>query len=101
MSFQNLAGASKRFVDLFGIDLSTQVEPAEWRAAVVAFQKRHLIAHRMGVVDQNYVDKTGDSLAVVGRKIIVDADEVKRLLGTLNTLAARTAERLQESKGHS
>ena len=66
-----------------------------------AFQKRHLIAHRMGVVDRNYVDKTGDSLAVVGRKIIVDAEEVKRLLGTLNTLAARTTERLQESKGHS
>ena len=101
MSFQNLAGASRRFVDLFGIDLSTQVEPEEWRAAVVAFQKRHLIAHRMGVVDQNYVDKTGDSLAVVGRKIIVDADEVKRLLVTLNTLAARTTARLQESNGHS
>lgn len=101
VSFQNLAGASKRFVDLFGIDLSTQVEPEEWQAAVVAFQKRHLIAHRMGVVDQNYVDKTGDSLAVVGRKIVVDADEVKRLLRTLNTLAAHTAERLQALTGHS
>ncbi len=101
VSFQNLAGASKRLADLFGIDLSTQVEPEEWGAAVVAFQKRHLIAHRMGVVDQNYVDKTGDSLAVVGRKIIVDAGEVKRLLRTLNTLAAHTAERFQELKGHS
>ena len=101
MSFQNLAGASRRLVELFGIDLSTLVELEEWRAAVVAFQKRHLIAHRMGVVDQNYVDKTGDSLAVVGRKIIVDADEVKRLLRTLDTLAARTTKRLQESKERS
>ena len=101
VSFQNLAGANKRLVDLFGIDLSTQVEPEEWRAAVVAFQKRHLIAHRMGVVDQNYLDKAGDSLAVVGRKIVVDADEVKRLLRILDTLAAHTAEWLQELKGHS
>lgn len=101
VSFQNLPSANKRFVDLFGIDLSSQVEPEEWRATVVAFQKRHLIAHRMGVVDQSYVDTTGDSLAVVGRKIVVDADEVKRLLRTLKTLAAHAAERLEELRGHS
>ena len=101
MNFQSLEAARKRFLDLFGIDLSAEVEPEEWRAAVVAFQKRHLIAHRLGVVDQDYIDKTGDDRAVVGRKIIVDADEVKRLARTVNTLGPRTAARLQESNKHS
>lgn len=100
MNFQNLKVARERCLDLFGIDLCADVEPAKWRGAVVAFQKRHLLAHRLGVVDQGYIDKTGDSRAVVGRKVIVDVDEVKRLATTLNTLACRTAARLQESNGH-
>ena len=96
MNFQNLEAARKGFLDLFGIDLSTGVEPEEWRAAVVAFQKRHLIAHRLGVVDQDYIDKTGDSRAVVGRKIIVDAGDVKVLVRTIKTLAPGMVTELHE-----
>ena len=101
MNFQNLAAARRGFLDLFGIDLSTALDPEEWRAAVVAFQKRHLIAHKLGVVDQHYIDKTGDSRAIVGRKVIVDADEVRRLARTISTLAPRTAARLRELTKHS
>ena len=101
MNFQNLAAARRGFLDLFGIDLSTALDPEEWQAAVVAFQKRHLIAHKLGVVDKHYIDKTGDSRAIVGRKVIVDADEVRRLARTISTLAPRTAARLQESNKHS
>ena len=97
MNFQNLEAAKMAVLDLFGVDLSAAVEPEEWRAAVIAFQKRHLIAHKLGVVDQDYINKTGDTCAVVGRKTVVDADEVKKLARTINTLAPRTAARLQKS----
>ena len=97
INFQNLEGARKGFLDLFGIDLSTTVEPEEWRAATMAFQKRHLIAHKLSVVDQDYVTKTGDTRAVVGRKIVIDAGEVKGLAGIINTLAPRMAAKLQKS----
>ena len=96
MNFQNLEGARKGFLDLFGIDLSTAVEPEEWRAAALAFQKRHLIAHKLSVVDQDYVTKTGDTCAVVGRKIVIDAGEVNGLAGIINTLASRMAAKLQK-----
>ena len=96
MNFQNLEAAKMAVLDLFGVDLSAAVEPEEWRAAVIAFQKRHLIAHKLGVVDQDYINKTGDTCAVVGRKTVVDADEVMKLARTINTLAPRTAARLQK-----
>ena len=96
LNFQNLEGERKVFLDLFGIDLSTAVEPEEWRAAAMAFQKRHLIAHKLGVVDQDYITKTGDTRAVVGRKIVIDAGEVKGLAGIINTLAPHMAEKLQK-----
>ena len=101
MSFQNLEAARKSFLDLFGIDLSTAVEPEEWRAAAMAFQKRHLIAHKLGVVDQDYMAKTGDTRAGVGRKISIDAGEVNELAEIINTLALRMAAEFQKSDENS
>ena len=97
MNFQNLEGARKGFLELFGIDLSTAVEPEQWRAAAMAFQKRHLIAHKLSIVDQDYVTKTSDTSAVVGRKIGIDASEVNRLTGIINALALHMAATLQRS----
>ena len=101
INFQNLDGARQGFLDLFGIDLLTAVDPEEWRAATVAFQKRHLIAHKLSVVDQDYVRKTCDTRAVVGRKIVIHVGEVHGLTGTINTLALHMAATLQKSDGNS
>jgi len=95
MTFQNLEGARIGLRDLFAIDLSAGVAPEEWSAAAIAFQKRHLVAHKLGVVDQDYITKTGDSRAVVGRKIGIGADEVKELARTISVLAPRISADLQ------
>ena len=87
LTFQNLEGARTGFLDLFGVDLSADVAPEELRAANMAFQKRHLVAHKLGVVDQDYITKTSDSRAVVGRKIGIGADEVAVLARTILRLA--------------
>ena len=101
MNFQNLEGTRKGFLGLFGIDLSTGVKPEKWRAAAMAFQKRHLIAHKLGVVDQDYVTKTGDTRAVVGRKIGIDAGEVNGLAGIIKILALRMSAKLQKLEKNS
>ena len=31
-----------------------------WERAITLFHKRHLIAHKLGVADQEYVDRSGD-----------------------------------------
>ena len=96
MSFQNLEGARMHLLNLFGIDLSVEVAPDEWRSATMGFQKRHLVAHKMGVMDQDYVTKTTDTRAVVGRKISIGADEVRELTRIMSTLATRVSECLQK-----
>jgi len=96
MSFQNLEGVTTTFSDLFGIDLSAEVAPEGWRAAVMAFQKRHLVTHKLGVVDQEYITKTGDTRAVVGRKIGIGADEVRELARIISKLAPRLSDSLQK-----
>lgn len=88
LSFQNLSGARQKVIQLFGIDLANGVRSDEWDFACKSFQKRHLLAHKMGVIDQAYVDATQDPQAVVGRKITIERDEVVALIGVLRKLGA-------------
>jgi len=94
-SFQNLEGAKSNLLEAFGIDLSAHVTADEWQAAVCGFQKRHLVAHKMGVVDQDYITKTGDITAVVGRKISIGADEVRELVRITSKVAGSLSGDLQ------
>ena len=87
ISFQNLDGAQVTLRKLFGIDLDAGISAAEWREVTASFQKRHLIAHKLGVVDQDYINKTGDRRAVVGRKVAIGASEVRRMVSLIRRLA--------------
>ena len=87
ISFQDLEGAKRRLREGYGIDLSSAVTAGEWQSLVRAFQKRHLIAHRMGVVDQAYIAKAADREAVVGRRIRVLPEEVRDLLQLVSKAA--------------
>jgi hypothetical protein len=94
VSFQNLAGARQRVQRLFGYDLAAPVGTDDWDFACRCFQKRHLLAHKMGVVDDAYVRSSGDATAVVGRKVIIASEDVRRLGAVLRLLATGLAANL-------
>ncbi|PWH12854.1 MAG: hypothetical protein DDG59_15295 [Anaerolineae bacterium] len=87
ISFQNLAGARQKVRTLFKQDLAAGLTDDEWKTAIRAFQKRHLLAHKMGVVDKEYVLKSGDASAVVGHKIQISIDEVRQLAQIVSKVA--------------
>lgn len=87
VSFQNLDGAKQNLSGLFSIDLAAGLVADEWQSAVRGFQKRHLLAHKMGVVDEEYIRKTGDHSAVAGHKVTIGGDEVRELVQILDKLA--------------
>ena len=84
VSFQNLEETRKRLERMLGVDALTGWSEEDWQLSVRLFQKRHLIAHKMGVVDQEYVSRTGDRAVIVGRRVAIDADEIQRLAGLLS-----------------
>lgn len=98
VSFQSLEGAKRNVQDAFGIDLSSGVTADEWQSLVRGFQKRHLIAHRMGVVDQDYVARAADSDAVVGRRVHIKPEEVRELLQLVCKVARNLSTGLAESE---
>ncbi len=86
LSFQNLPAARQRVIGLFGLDIQGGMAVDDWEFVCRCFQKRHLLAHKMGVVDQAYVDATHDPAVVLGRKIVIERSEVRKLAGLLREL---------------
>ena len=79
ISFQAIDRARDRVKELFGVDFAQGINEQDWLLVLRCFQKRHLLAHNMGVVDQEYIDKTRDTSVVIGRKIQIQSAEVQAL----------------------
>lgn len=76
ISFQNSEGARKRVMELFGIDFAGFLQPHDWHLVKQSFQKRHLLAHKMGIVDEKYLANASDPQAELGRKLVIVPTEV-------------------------
>lgn len=87
--FQNLTAARRRVQDAFGFDFADALRPDEWDAARRAFQKRHLLAHKMGVIDDDYIQKANDPGAVLGRRIALSQEEVEGSISIVGALGRR------------
>ena len=86
VTFQNLRGAQTKVKKLFGFDIENGIDQQDWDFVIQSFQKRHLLAHKMGVIDDEYIKKAKDPKAVVGRKIVITQDEVLQLVQLLRTV---------------
>lgn len=78
--FQDLEGTRANVQECFGFDISAGVTRDEWEHAVRYFQRRHVIQHNSGVIDDKYIKKANDPSAVKGRKVKVVAAEVVTLV---------------------
>lgn len=92
ISFQNLDSAKQSVATLLKVDLAAGLTLDEWNAAVCAFQKGHLLSHKAGVVDEEYVRKTGDTQAIVGHKLNVKTEEIWQLIRILGKLGRYLSE---------
>lgn len=86
LSFQNLEGACSALKTLFSVDLASVVDPQQWDQAKRGFSKRNLLAHRSGIIDERYVQTSGDSSAVVGRRVVITAKEVTAVAEAVSAL---------------
>jgi len=86
LSFQNLKKARKDVKQLFGFDLSTPLEQERWYQANDSFQKRHLLTHNLGLVDEAYIEKSKNKTAVVGERIVIEQTEVNDLISDVDIL---------------
>jgi hypothetical protein len=96
ISFQNITAARTRVQAIFGVDFADSIDSDQWAFIVRGFQKRHLLAHTMGVIDDEYIKKSNDKTAIVGRKVTITSEEVVQLLGLLKVIGNRLFETLKK-----
>jgi hypothetical protein len=87
--FQNLDGARQKVKGRFGFDFADVITLDEWDFICRLFQKRHLLAHKFGVIDAEYIRKAKDPGAVAGRKVQVSKEEVDSGLEIVEKLGRR------------
>lgn len=78
--FQILDKGSKLFECLTGKTYAEWVSLDQLRFMSRMFQRRHILEHNNGLVDQTYLDKTNDHGYKIGERIIVRVNEVRELL---------------------
>ena len=86
ISFQNIDDARGKLLTDRGVDLSEGLEERQWLFIVEQFQKRHLLAHKMGIIDQEYIKKTNSSPSLLGRKVSISESEVRELVKNLKEI---------------
>jgi len=69
---------NKKYSDWLTIEQLNQIN--------VLFQKRHLLSHNEGIVDEKYLTNSGDESYKVGQRIVISDNDVETLLIILGKL---------------
>ena len=84
--FQLIEKGSELFREATSKGYDSWLESNELDEMNVYFQKRHIIEHNNGIVDQKYIEKSGDSSYSIGQRIIVKITDVHTLLNIIRKL---------------
>ena len=84
--FQIVEKGSQLFKDATGKGYEEWLSDKELHDMNMFFQRRHLIEHNNGMVDQKYVDKSGDNSYVIGQRLVVKESDAYALLAIIKSL---------------
>jgi len=77
--FQNLTEGSALWRAATGKGYEDLLTPAEIADLVRLFQQRHKLAHSEGIVDQDYIIKSGDTTYTVGQRLVIREGAISHL----------------------
>jgi|AntAceMinimDraft_16_1070373.scaffolds.fasta_scaffold06695_7 Zn ribbon nucleic-acid-binding protein len=87
ISFQNIYNVRNKLIKKYGFDIALGINKKDWDKIILAFQKRHLLAHNLGVVDQEYINKTNSDSRLLGKEVSITQEEVIEISNFLKKMA--------------
>lgn len=90
-AFQNLEMGGEYWKELFDETYTDWLQPNEFNKLVELFQKRHLLSHSEGVVDQKFIDRVSNTKWEVGQRIVVKEKDIQELI----TLTKRITDKIK------
>jgi len=91
-AFQSLEIGNKYWLKLFGSTYENWLIEEEYKRLKILFQKRHLLAHCEGIVDEKYLTKCGDTNYIVGQRIVVKEKDIYELIELIRKLINKIKE---------
>jgi hypothetical protein len=80
LSFQRIVSSANALERWFDIDVFKDINEAERRFVNLMMQRRHIVTHNAGRVDEDYLAHSGDTSCRLNQRIRIRSAEVKRLL---------------------
>lgn len=84
--FQRIDDGSELWHEVVSQGYDSWLTIDELRSLKLLYQKRHILVHNEGIVDQKYIDKSGDSSYKIGQRIVVSKRDIEALLFSLEKL---------------
>lgn len=87
-AFQNLDTGSDYWKAHFGEGYTDWLTTSDFKKLTLLFQRRHLLSHTEGIVDQKYLDRSGDTTYKVGQRLVIKESDVNELTRLISTIVA-------------
>ena len=85
-AFQRLNQGSELWRDLFGLGYSDWLTVEEFNNLTILFQKRHILSHNEGIVDEKYLSNSNDTRYKTGQRIVVSKNDIFMLIESLEKI---------------
>lgn len=85
--FQIIEKGNKMFLDATGKNYENFITAEEINIINISFQKRHVLEHNGGIVDEDYLKKSGDSIYTLGQRLIINKVEILHIIEIIKKLA--------------
>lgn len=87
LNFQNILKANGCLSNWFGFEFLARFSDADKDFLNRMFNRRHVLTHNAGRVDQEYLENTKDTTVRLNQRIVVRSNELRRIIPLLNKCA--------------
>jgi hypothetical protein len=85
--FQRIDDGSQLWKDFLGEGYEDWLTATELADLKILFQRRHLLAHNEGIVDEKYLQRSGDVSYSVGQRIVTKEHDVRKLIDIIKKIS--------------
>lgn len=93
-AFQRIEDGNSYWKRLLSEGYKDWLTPSEFNRLSLLFQRRHLLAHTEGMVDDKYLARSGDITYKSGQRIVVNEKDARELLGLVKRVVAQIRDKV-------
>ena len=93
-AFQNLDAGSDLWRAEIGHAFGDLIGQTKLDHLKVYFQQRHHLAHQQGIVDQDYIDRSGDRTYAVGQRLLIQDSGVREFADLIEELSSELTKKV-------